>query len=188
MHALGLHLCDTTIQQVFLQLEIGNAVAHQASNPVAFFVHRHVVAYARQLLGTGQPRWAGTDDSDAFAGFLGGHLGNHPTFCPAFVDNGVFNGFDTDRDAVDIQGTGGLAGSGADAAGNFRKVVGGVQHVQRFFPLLAVHQIIPVGNDVVDRAAVVAEGHTAIHAAGRLLTGLFVIQYLDKLFPVLDPL
>jgi len=115
-------------------------------------------------------------------------LWHNPALCPAFVDDGVLDGFDAHGRTVDVQGTGCLARSGADAASNFRKVIGGVQHVQCFFPLLAVNQIIPVGDDVVDRAAVVAERDAAIHAAGGLLACLFVVQYLDKLFPVLDPL
>ena len=35
-------------------------------------------------------------------------------------------------------------------------------------PAAAVHQIVPVGNEVVQRAAGVAEGHAAIHAARAL--------------------
>jgi hypothetical protein len=37
--------------------------------------------------------------------------------------------------------------------------------------LFAIDQVVPVRNDVVDRATVVAERNTTIHAAGTLLLG-----------------
>ena len=48
-------------------------------------------------------------------------------------------------------------------------------------PLMAVHEIVPVGNDVVDRAAGLAERDAAVHAARALLRGLVVLQRDDEL-------
>src|SRR5690606_30155763 len=64
-----------------------------------------------------------------------------------------------------------LAGRGADAAGEFREVVGGVEVARSLLPVAVVDEVIPVRDLVVDRAAriAVAERDTAIHAAGGLI-------------------
>src|SRR4030095_3833219 len=48
--------------------------------------------------------------------------------------------------------------------------------VQRPCPLMAVREIVPVGNDVVDRAARLTERGAAVHAARALLRGFVVLQ------------
>src|SRR5690606_28294142 len=63
-----------------------------------------------------------------------------------------------------------------------------MQDVQRAPPFLPVHQVVPVGDDVVDRASVVAERNAAVHAPGGLLPGLFVVQAHHELAPVLQAL
>ncbi|MNJ71617.1 hypothetical protein D3C77_681830 [compost metagenome] len=63
-----------------------------------------------------------------------------------------------------------------------------MQHVQRAAPVLLVHQVIPVRDDVVDRAAVVAERDAAVHAARGLLLGLVIGQVQHEFAPVLQPL
>ena len=52
---------------------------------------------------------------------------------------------------------------------------------ERGAPLVAIDQIVPVGDLVVDRAALVTEGNAAIHAARRLLADLGVGQRMDEL-------
>src|SRR5690606_26474667 len=120
------------------------------------------------------------------AGLSVGRLGHDPAFRPALVDDGMFDRLDADGIVVDVQRTGGLAGRRADAAGELGKVVGRVQHVQRAAPVLFVHQVVPVGNDVVDRATAGAERYAAIHAARALLLGFVVGQGVDELAPVLQ--
>ena len=85
-----------------------------------------------------------------------------------------------------MQGAGGLAGRRADAAGEFREIVGRMQDFQRFLPVAVEHQIVPVRNDVVDRAAVGAEGNAAIHAARTLRPGLLLVQGGDEFLVVLQ--
>ena len=87
---------------------------------------------------------------------------------------------------VDAQHAGRFAGRGTDAPGEFRKVVGGVQLPHRLLPAPAVDQIVPIGNDVGQRAAGVAEGHAAIHAARRLRPQVVFRERLVDLEPVLD--
>ena len=54
------------------------------------------------------------------------------------------------------------------------------------FPAVVVDQVVPVGNEIVDRAAGVAEGHAAIHAASALLALLFFGERLVDFEPVLE--
>ena len=51
-----------------------------------------------------------------------------------------------------------------------------------------IHQVVEVGNDVVDRAAAVAERRAAVHAARALDLGLLVVQGDDEFLVVLQPL
>src|SRR4029079_651541 len=77
---------------------------------------------------------------------------------------------------------------GADAAGELGKVVGRMQNVERGPPLLAIDEIVPVRNDVVDRAARLAERDAAIHAARALLDRGLVLQREDELAIIGDAL
>ena len=69
---------------------------------------------------------------------------------------------------VDVERAGGLARRRAHAARHLGEVVGGVQVERRRLPLVAVDEVVPVRDLVVDRAAVVAVGDAAVHAARRL--------------------
>ena len=90
--------------------------------------------------------------------------------------------------SIDAQHAGGFARRGANASGEFREIIGGVQLADRFFPAAAIDQIVPVGNDVVDRTSGVTERNTAIHAARALLAELFFGEILIDLEPVVDAL
>ena len=89
---------------------------------------------------------------------------------------------------VDVQRAGGLARRRTDAAGEVREVVGRVRDLDRFLPVATVNQIIPVGNDVVHRTAVVAERDAAVHAARALFARFFVGQGDDEFLVVLETL
>ncbi len=61
-----------------------------------------------------------------------------------------------------------------------------MKHADRVLPAIAKHQVVPVGNDVVQRAAGMAERHAAIHAAGALRADVFVGELVIDLEPVVD--
>jgi hypothetical protein len=63
----------------------------------------------------------------------------------------------------------------AEAPGELGEVVRRVQLVDRLAPAVAVDEVVPVGDQVAERAAVVAERHAALHAARALLA-----QTLDR--------
>jgi hypothetical protein len=52
--------------------------------------------------------------------------------------------------------------------------------IERFAPVAAIDQVVPVRDDVVHRAAVVAERNAAVHAARALGLGGLVAQGMDE--------
>src|SRR6185369_11863795 len=54
-------------------------------------------------------------------------------------------------------------------------------HVERRTPLVAVNEVVPVGDDVVDRTAALAERDAAVHAACALRRCFFAGQRRDEL-------
>jgi hypothetical protein len=52
--------------------------------------------------------------------------------------------------------------------------------------VLAVNQIVPVGDDVIDRTTRIAKRDAAIHTPCGLFAGVLVIKPIEKLAPMLD--
>src|SRR5439155_14002507 len=140
----------------------------EPADAVVTLDERNGVACASELLSAGEARRTGTDDSHRLASQLLGRLGLDPAFVESAFDDAQLDLLDGYGIVVDAEDAGGLAGRGAEAAGELREVVRGVETVDRHPPLLAVHQVVPVWDDVAERAALVAEGDRAVHAAGRL--------------------
>ena len=79
-------------------------------------------------------------------------------------------------------------GRGTYAAGKFGKIVGPMEAVDRVLPAPAIDQIVPIGNYVAERAALVAEGDSAIHAT-RALRAKLVLGHLEVILaPILQAL
>ena len=131
---------------------------------------------------------AGADDGDALAGLVRGHQRLDPALFPAAIDDRAFDRLDGHRVVVDVQRARRLAGRGADAAGELREIVGRVQDLERVLPAVAADQIVPVGDEVVDRAAVVTERNAAIHAARALPRDLGRRQRQHEFLVVLEAL
>ena len=91
---------------------------------------------------------------------------------------------DGHRALVDAEHAGGLAGRRAEAARELREVVGGMQPLDGLAPAVAVHEVVPVRDEVAERTAVVAEGDAAVHAPSGLLLQLAFRKGLVDLFPV----
>ena len=79
---------------------------------------------------------------------------------------------------IDAEHTRAFAWRGTNAAGEFGKIICLVQAVERLRPEAAINQIVPFGNEIMDRAAAghaadelagVAERNAAVHAARALL-------------------
>ena len=69
---------------------------------------------------------------------------------------------------VDAEHARGLARRRAQPAGELREVVGGVQPLDRAVPVVAPDQVVPLRDEVAERAALVAERDAAVHAAAGL--------------------
>jgi len=59
-----------------------------------------------------------------------------------------------------------------------------VQPLDGIAPTAAAHQVIPFRDQIAQWASVVAEGNTAIHAAGRLMAQGLAIEFLVDLVPI----
>ncbi len=186
--ALGLHLLHADVDDALLHLEVGNAVAQQAAGLGEFLEDMHVVAGARELLRAGHAGRARADDGDFLAGLVRGRLRLDPAALDRPVDDRAFDGLDGDRVVVDVERAGRLARRRADAAGDFREIVGREQIARGLFPVAAIDEIVPVRDLVVDRAAVVTIRNAAIHAARGLLARFLFRQRQDEFAIIPDPL
>ena len=104
------------------------------------------------------------------------------------VDDADLDLLDRDRVVVDAEHAGALAGGGAEAARELREVVRGVEAVDGLAPAVPVDEVVPVGDQVAERAALVAEGDAAVHAARALLLELVRLEGQVDLLPVVDAL
>src|SRR5207247_11185883 len=128
----------------------------------------HLMAGARELLRAGHAGRARADHRDLLAALLRGWLRRDPTFFPTAVDDRAFDRLDGDRRLDQVERAGRLARRRAHAAGDFRKIVGRVQIVERVLPVAAIDEVVPVGDLVVYRAA---------GRAGRQRTGSHAVRY-----------
>ncbi len=167
--ALRAHLLDAAVDVALLHLELGDAVAQEPADTVGALVHGDGVPGAGQLLGGGEPGRAGADDGDGLAGEPLRGLRGDVAAVPRLVDDGDFDVLDGDGGLVDGQDARGFARGGAEPAGELGEVVGRVQPLAGGGPVLAVGVVVPLGDEVPERAALVAEGDAAVHAAPGLL-------------------
>ena len=148
-----------------LHLELGDAVAQQPADAVGPLEHDDVVPGARELLRGGQTGRARADDRDLAAGPHGRHHRRDPPFRPRPFDDLDLDLLDGDRVLADAEHARRLARRRAQATGELGEVVGGVEPLDRVAPVVAVDEVVPVGDEVAERAAVVAERDAAVHAA-----------------------
>ncbi len=186
--ALRPHLLEAAVEDALLHLELGDAVAQQAPDPVGALEDGDVVARAAKLLGGGQAGGPGPHDGDALAGPDGRGLGSDPALGERAVDDRQLDRLDRDGIVVDPEDARPFARGGAERAGELREVVRRVEAVDRLPPVVPVDQVVPVGDEVPERAALVAEGDAAVHAPGRLLLELRHRPGQEHLPPVAEPL
>src|SRR5699024_7401473 len=95
-----------------------------------------------------------------------------PAFFKGVFHDGKFHVFNGYSVIVDAHYAGALTRGGTQAAGKFGEIVCRVQAVIGFAPAVLAHQVIPLGDDIAQGAALVAEGDSAVHAACGLLFNL----------------
>ncbi len=79
-HAFGFHLRHAALDDVFLHLEVGDAVAQQAAGLRTLLEDMHLVASARELLRGRKASGARADNGHALAGALLRRLRLDPAF------------------------------------------------------------------------------------------------------------
>src|SRR4029078_13456246 len=174
------------VDEPLLHLEVRDAVAQQPADPIGTLEELDLVAGASELLRRRHAGGAGADDRDALAALPRGDERAHPALVESAVDDVFLDVLDRDRIVVDVEDARLLARGGTDAAGELGEVVGRVQPVDRLAPAAAVHEVVPVGDDVPERTALVTEGDAAIHAARALALQHLVGRALLELAPVLQ--
>src|SRR6185503_20441701 len=180
LDALVGHLLDAPLDQALLDLEVRHAEAHEPAARLVALEQDDVMADAAQLLRGSHPGRAGADHRDAAAGLDPRRLRADPALVPRAVDDRVLDLLDRDRVAlVDLEHARGLARRRAQPPGELREVVRRVELEDRVVPLVAVDEVVPVGDEVAERAAVVAERDAALHAA-RALRGELVVRATDE--------
>ena len=173
---LGREHVSATLDDPLLELGVGNAEAEQPAEALVALEDDHLVADLVELVGGRQTGRARADDGDRSPRPVIGRVRRHPAFTEGVVDRPVLDLLDHHRVVVDRQHAGGLAGRRADQPGELGEVVGRVQLVDRPAPVAGAGEVVPIGDQVAERAGVVAEGHPTVHAAGGLLLELILGQ------------
>src|SRR5690606_31780935 len=129
------------------------------------------VAGARKLLCSGKASRTGTDDGNRLAGLVGGRLRHDMAEFISLVAQRLFHGLDCNGRVFKVERACFLARGGADAAREFREIIGQMQVTDRLIPVVVIDEIVPVRDLVVDRAArrPMAEWNAASHATRCLL-------------------
>ena len=150
------------------------------------------MAGAGELLGCCQTGRTGPDDGGRLEGVPLGDNGNDATVLPRLVDDRDLDVLDRHRVTVDSLNAGSLAGGRTQATGELREVVGRQQRLQCLAPLVTPDEVVPVRDEVAQRAPGVAERHTTVHAPTGLISddrqqGVAGASGVD-LLPVMDAL
>ena len=163
-------LLDAALDDALLDLEVRHAEAHQPAGGLVALEQRRRGG-RRGAAAARRPCPAGPAPTTATLRPVStrGGCGHDPALVPRAVDDRVLDLLDRDRVAlVDLEHARGLARRRAQAAGELGEVVRRVQLADRVVPAVAVDEVVPVGDQVAERAAVVAERHAALHAARAL--------------------
>ena len=185
--ALGLELGQAAVQDGLLHFELGDAVAQEPARALGPLVDGHGVAGPGQLLGRGQAGRTRAHDGHRLAGAHRRQLRGDPALVPGPLDDLVLDPLDGHRQLVDPEHARRLARSRAEPPGELGEVVGGVQALHGVGPVVPVDEVVPLGDQVPEWAAVVAEGDAAVHAARALLLGRLLVEGLVDLAPVPQP-
>ncbi len=174
---------DPPLDDAFVKLHVGNPVHQQAAQAVRPLVDGHLVTRLIQLSGRGQAGRTGANNGDPSTGPCGRRMRRDPAFCPASIDDRVFDILDRHRRFDDPQDTRAFAGGRASSPREFREVVRLVQAIQRIAPAILIHQVVPLGNQIVNRAAGsrLAEWDATIHAPRSLRLQVVALRLCEDL-------
>src|SRR5215213_1467926 len=190
LHALLLHDGDAAVDDPLFDLVVGDTVPEETPDTIVLLEDDGRVPGPVELLRSREPRGPAPDDRDLPPRPLLRRCrpGDDPSLLEGPVDDGELYLFYGHGFVVDGEDAGGLAWSRAEHPRELGEVVGLVQAVYGLLPVLAVDEVVPVGDQISQRTASVAEGHTAVHAARGLPPELLVGHRPVDVAVVLDAL
>ncbi len=170
LDALGLELGQPAVEDGLLHLELGDPVAQQSTGLLGPLEHHDVVSGARQLLGAGQAGGARSHDGHRLAGRHLGYLRHHPAARrrPARRSRTRSRSMVTGS-ALMPSTQAPSHGAGHSRPVNSGKLLVACRRSAASAHSPALHQVVPLGDEVAERTALVAEGDAAVHAARPLL-------------------
>ena len=136
LDALSGHEVNTALDDVLVELHVGDTVHEKTTDAVRALVDGDLVASLVELVGSGETSRTGTNDGNGLARAPLRRSRDHPAHLEATVDDGTLNGLDADGVLVDAEYASTLAGSRADTTGELREVVGHEQTVEGVLPLV----------------------------------------------------
>src|SRR5215212_6533562 len=188
LDALVLEELHAPVDDPFLELGVGHAEAEQPAGRLVALVDRDRVAELVQLVCHGEARRPGADHGDPPVASGLRRLRRDPALLEPARDDGQLDLLDRDGVVVDVEDAGGLAWRGADQPRELGEVVRGVELHERVAPTVPVDEVVPVRDQVAERAALVTEGDPAVHAAGALVAQGAVVGQLEVLAVVVHAL
>ena len=188
LDSFGFELLKPAVDDVFSQLEVGNAVAQETADPLIGLKDDHVMSCSSQLLSGRETRRTGADDGHALARLFGWSLWRNPALLESSLDDLVLDVPDEDRFIADSEGARRLARRRTQTAGDFGEVVRRMEQTARLLPPPLEDQFIEVGNEIAERAArPVTERDAAIHAPPCLLNDFVRRERQIQLLEVVNP-
>ena len=157
---------------------------------------RDARAAARKLPRRSQAGGAGSNHGDAGCVLGSRRKRRGAAYRPLVIGDCALVILDGGRLILKAQVTRGLAGSGAHAARELGQRIGERQALGGIGPHATPHEVVPLGNQVVQRAsraarlakreARLAERHATVHAAAGLRALVLLVQRHGKLAKVLE--
>ena len=108
---------------------------------------------------------SGTDDGDGVPGDPVGDDRGDESGGESVVDDGDLDLFDRHGRLVDAEDAGVLTGGRAGPTGEFGEVVRRVEQLHGTRQLPTVHGVVELRNEIAQGASLMAERHSAVHAA-----------------------
>ena len=168
----------------FFHLEFRNAIAQQSADAVSALKHHYLVSGTCELLCNSKTSRTTTNDSNTLAGLNGWNLRNNPSLTECMVNDFDLYLLNCNGVLVHTENTCRFARSWAQTTRELRKVIRRMQAFDRLLPMTAIHEVVPIRNQVAEWTAVITERNTAVHATSCLMVQLAGIERLVDLFPV----
>ena len=172
------HLGEAPVQHRLLELELGDAVAQQATDALGPLEDHDRVSGPGELLGGREPGRTRSDDRHLLAG-----PGAAPDGAPAHQSSAAHSAISSSTCLISTgsevmpEHARALARRRAEPAGELGEVVRRVQAVARLGePARAATRSFHSGMRLPERATLVTEGDAAAHAPGRLLGELLAAE------------